>query len=314
MSRNHDLIDRFLEMQAGERGGTGNTLDAYRRDLLDLAGCLDGPLDTVEAPDLRGYLGMLAAEGMSPRTAARRLSTLRQFYRFLFSEGLRGDDPTDPLDSPRRGRPLPKILTEAEVNALFDTARKDDSARGLRLQALLEVLYASGLRVSELVTLPLRAARHDPRALVIRGKGGAERMVPLGDPARAALRAYLPLRDRFTVDGKDTRWLFPSRQAKDGHLTRARVAQLLKALALNANLDPAKVSPHVLRHAFATHLLAHGADLRAVQTMLGHADISTTQIYTHVLDERLRDLVTQHHPLAGGLANLGQGPGQDSKG
>jgi len=312
MGRDADLIERFLEMQAGERGGTANTLDAYRRDLDDLVDHLDGSLRTAEPAQLRGYLGTLAAAGLSPRTAARRLSVLRQFYRFLVSEGLRESDPTDPLDSPHRGRPLPRILSEHEVTHLLETARADDSARGRRLSALLELLYASGLRVSELVALPLRAVRHDPRLLTIRGKGGRERMVPLGEPARAALRAYLPLRAGFTADGRDPRWLFPSQRSRSGHLTRERVGQLLKDLAVRAALDPAKLSPHVLRHAFATHLLAHGADLRAVQALLGHADISTTQIYTHVLDERLRSLVTQHHPLAKGLAGLGHGTDGDN--
>jgi integrase/recombinase XerD len=298
MPTDADRIERFLEMQAGERGGAANTLLAYRHDLEDLAAHLDGGLDSATAGALRQYLAELRRRPLAPRTMARRLSTMRQFYRFLFSEGVRGDDPTDPLDSPRRGRPLPKILTEAEVDRLLDAARQGETAHHLRLSALLELLYASGLRVSELVSLPLQATRRDPQMLLIRGKGGAERTVPLGEAARDALQAYLPVRAEFAPPRADRRWLFPSRRSKRGHLTRERVGQLLKDLALEAGLDPAKVSPHVLRHAFATHLLSHGADLRAVQAMLGHADISTTQIYTHVLDERLRTLVTTHHPLA----------------
>jgi integrase/recombinase XerD len=297
----HDAgwIERFLEMQAGERGSAWNTIAAYRRDLEDLAEVLPGALTTAGADDLRAYLADLAARDLAPRTKARRLSTMRQFYRFLFSEGLRGDDPTDPLDSPRQGRSLPKILTEAEVEALLDAARRGETPRHLRLSALLEILYATGLRVSELVSLPVRAVRRDPQMLLVRGKGGRERTVPLGRAARDAVAAYLPVRGAFMPEGGESKWLFPSTRARGGHLTRDRVAQLLKDLAVEAGLDPDKVSPHVLRHAFATHLLNHGADLRAVQAMLGHADISTTQIYTHVLDERLKSLVTTHHPLAG---------------
>lgn len=300
-------IERFLEMQAGERGGAHNTLLAYRRDLEDLTEVLSGSATAASVEELRMYLADLAARDLAPRTKARRLSTLRQFYRFLFSEGVRGDDPTDPLDSPRQGRPLPKILSESEVEALLDAARTGDTAYHLRLTALLEVLYATGLRVSELVALPLRAAKGDPRMLLVKGKGDRERNVPLGESARAALSAYLPVRADFAPASGHARWLFPSRQSKSGHLTRERVGQLVKQLAVDAGIDPTRVSPHVLRHAFATHLLSHGADLRAVQAMLGHADISTTQIYTHVLDERLKTLVTQHHPLAGGLDLPGLG-------
>jgi integrase/recombinase XerD len=228
---------------------------------------------------------------------ARRLSTFRQFYRFLFSEGLRADDPTEPLDGPRQGRSLPKVLNEAEVEALLAAARARDGVEGVRLTAMLEVLYATGLRVSELVALPVHAVRRDPRMLVVRGKGGRERMVPLNEPARKALGAWLPVREGWLGDRRNA-YLFPARQG-DGHLTRAAFAQQLKKLAGEAQVDAAKVSPHTLRHAFATHLLENGADLRSVQQMLGHADISTTQIYTHVLDARLKSLVGERHPLAG---------------
>jgi integrase/recombinase XerD len=298
------VVERFLEMMAGERGASINTIDAYRVDLRHLSDFLagrGGEVATASADDLRAFLGRLAKAGLSPRTLARRLSTLRQFYRFLYSEGMRGDDPADPLHSPRRGRPLPKVLSEAEVDNLLKQARSVEGPEGLRLVALLEVLYATGLRVSELVTLPARAARNDPRLLLVRGKGGRERQVPLHQPAREALAAYLPARRGFAPGGADSPWLFPSRRSLEGHLTRARFAQMLKKLAFDAKLDPGKVTPHVLRHAFATHLLSHGADLRSVQEMLGHADISTTQIYTHVLDERLKALVTEKHPLARGL-------------
>lgn len=304
--------DAFLEMLAAERGAAANTLEAYRRDLEHCEDFLGGrrkSLGDAATEDLRAYLQALSASGMAPRTAARRLSALRQFFRFLYEDRLRGDDPTTGLESPRQGRSLPKILSEVEVDRLLDTARADPSPEGLRLLALLELLYATGLRVSELVSLPLSATARDPRVLLVRGKGGRERLVPLSEPAREVLSDYREVRARFLVSkraakaqgGKklpDSPWLFPSR-GKSGHLTRHRVGQLLKDLAIAAGLDPAKLSPHVLRHAFASHLLDHGADLRAVQKMLGHADISTTQIYTHVLSERMKTLVLNHHPLAG---------------
>lgn len=286
-------------MLAAERGASLNTLEAYRRDLDQVAAFLNGrgrALADAGTEDLRAYLAQLGKAGMAPRTAARRLSALRQFYRFLFREGLRADDPAQAIESPRRGRPLPKILNEDEVERLLSAAAKSEGPSGLRLAALVELLYATGLRVSELVGLPHGAVARDPQVLVVRGKGGRERMVPLSEAARDALKAYLEVRGQF-AGPEGSKWLFPSR-AKAGHLTRHRFGQLLKALAIDSGLDPAKVSPHVLRHAFASHLLDHGADLRSVQKMLGHADISTTQIYTHVLSERLRALVQEHHPLA----------------
>jgi len=244
------------------------------------------------------YLQSLSQAGMAPTTSARRLSCLRQFHKFLVAERVRNDDPTNTIDGPRRGRPLPKLLSEGDVDRLLVAAQKREGPDGLRLVALLEVLYATGLRVSELVGLPLNAIRPRERVVLVRGKGGRERMVPLGDAALRALDAYLAVRKvHFLAKDEESRWLFPSRSA-DGRLTRQRFGQLLKELAMEAGLPLRKVSPHVLRHAFATHLLAHGADLRAVQQMLGHADISTTQIYTHVLEERLRQLVETHHPLA----------------
>ncbi len=294
-------MDLFAEMLSAERGAAANTLESYRRDLGHCAGFLDGrgrDLAKAGTADLRAYLAALDDAGLSPRTAARRLSALRQFYRFLFAEGLRGDDPSAGLDPPRRGRSLPKVLSEAEVEALLEAARGRRGAEGLRLLALIELLYATGLRVSELVCLPLDAVARDPRVLIVRGKGGRERLVPLSEPARRAVAEYRADRGRFLAGGSESRWLFPSRGAA-GHLTRHRVAQLLKDLALEAGIAPERVSPHVLRHAFASHLLDHGADLRSVQKMLGHADISTTQIYTHVLDERLKALVRDHHPLGG---------------
>ena len=233
---------------------------------------------------------------MSARTAARRLSTLRQFYRFLYADGLRADDPSAIIESPRQGRSLPKLLSEDDVAALLDAAATRDGAKGKRLCALVELCYATGMRVTELVSLPLAAVQRDPEMLIVQGKGDKERMVPLNEPAREAVRAYLAVRDAFVPDGTSNPFLFAGRGGK--HLSRQRFFQLLKDLAATARLDPRRVSPHVLRHAFATHLLHHDADLRSVQQMLGHADISTTQIYTHVLDERMRRLVAEHHPLA----------------
>jgi len=291
-------VEAFLEMLAAERGAARLTLAAYHGDLDDVAGFLgDVAIETASAADLRRYLARLASAGLAPRSAARRLSALRQFYRFLVLEGRRQDDPTAALDAPRLGRPLPKLVSESEAVALMTKAREKPGPEGLRLACLVELLYGTGLRVSELVGLPLAAARGDRRVLVARGKGDKERLVPLGDAARDALSAYLAGRAAFLAGGRPSPWLFPSRGAT-GHLTRRRCGQLLKELALAAGMDPARLSPHVLRHAFATHLLDHGADLRSVQTMLGHADIATTQIYTHVLGDRLHRLVAEHHPLA----------------
>ncbi len=293
-------LEAFLEMLAAERGASTNTIEAYQRDLIQCARFLatrDVAFDGAGSEDLRSYLAALGDTRLSPRTVARRLSALRQFYRFLFGEGLRADDPTVGLEAPRQGRSLPKILSEGEVDAMLKAAHARSGPGGARLVALLELLYATGLRVSELVGLPVSAVARDPQVLIVRGKGERERLVPLGDAARQALRAYGVERGRFLRGGEDSRWLFPSR-GKDGHLTRHRVAQMLKALAGEAGIDPGRVSPHVLRHAFASHLLNRGADLRSVQKMLGHADISTTQIYTHVLDERLKALVRERHPLS----------------
>jgi integrase/recombinase XerD len=298
-------VETFLEMMAVERGASVHTLDAYGRDLAMLSDWLGTvPLERADTEALRGFLRDQTARGMAPRTAARRRATLRRFYAFLAAEGLRPDNPADVLDAPRRDRPLPKLLSEAEVDRLLAAARAWEGAHGLRASALLELVYAAGLRVSELVALPLAAVARDPAVLLIRGKGDKDRMVPIGEPARDAVKAYLPVRETFlaakgVARTRGQRFLFPSR-AGAGHLTRDGFAKMLTELAVRAGVPPGRVSPHVLRHAFATHLLAHGADLRGVQAMLGHADISTTQIYTHVLDARARALVAGHHPLAAG--------------
>jgi len=297
------FIDAFLDMLTAERGAADNTKAAYRRDLADYTGYLGTQgrdPRSASSQDISGYLADLAQEGAKATTAARRLSAIRQFHRFLFSEGIREDDPSAGVDAPKRGRPLPKILTEEEVDILLAAARDQKGPEGARMLCILELLYATGLRVSELVTLPLAAVRREDPFLTVRGKGGRERLVPMSKPAVQAVIAYREVRTAFLPKGaEESAFLFPSR-SKEGHLTRQRLGQSLKALALQAGLDPAKVSPHVLRHAFAGHLVAHGADLRAVQQMLGHADISTTQIYTHVLNERLASLVSEKHPLAKG--------------
>jgi integrase/recombinase XerD len=299
------LIALFLDMLAAERGAGANTLSAYAHDLDDLAhhlGAAKKSLLSATTEDLRGYLGSLAKRGLKPSSVARRLSALRQLYRFLYAEGHASTDPAAVLEGPRRGRALPKVLSVHDVDRLLGcaqaAARQDTSPmrrlRALRLVCLLEVLYASGLRVSELIALPASAARRDTRMLVIRGKGGRERLVPLNTTAHAAMQAY---QDAISDQDITSKWLFPS-FGESGHLTRQHAARELKDLAHAAGLSPARVSPHVLRHAFASHLLQNGADLRIVQTLLGHADISTTQIYTHVLEERLKTMVRDLHPLA----------------
>jgi integrase/recombinase XerD len=301
------LIELFLDMLAAERGARENTLAAYRSDLSDFAGGISKSGATIAkatTDDIRAYLASLSARGFQASSLARKLSAIRQLYRFLYAEGKRKDDPAAVLEGPKRGRSLPKVLSIAQVDLLLARAREpiaDDARaaperlRAARLNCLLEVLYATGLRVSELVALPASAARRDQRMLIVKGKGGKERMVPLNEAAKRAMADYLGLRKAAKLD--ESKWLFPS-FGESGHLTRQHFARDLKALAAAAGLRPDQVSPHVLRHAFASHLLQNGADLRAVQTLLGHADISTTQIYTHVLEERLKSLVRDLHPLA----------------
>jgi integrase/recombinase XerD len=299
------LIEAFLEMMAAERGAALNTLEAYRRDLADFQqfAARRGGLKAADAETIRAYLARMEGAGFAARTAARRLSALKQFFRFLYADGMRADDPAASLEGPKRARSLPKVLSVSEVDRLMEAARArmaaDESPRHVRLVALLEVIYATGLRVSELVSLPVSSARGDARVLLVRGKGGRERLVPLSVPAKTAMTEYLKVRPAFLEQAgpRGAAFLFPSR-GKEGHLTRVRFFQLLDELAVEAGIDPRRVSPHVLRHAFASHLLNNGADLRSVQQMLGHADISTTQIYTHVLEERLQALVRDGHPLA----------------
>ncbi len=298
-------IDAFLEMMAVERAAARNTLIAYGKDLADASAFLAGrgeDLATASAEGIEAYFAALGARGMAASTAARRRAAVRQFYRFVLGEGWRADDPVRRVDAPKRGRPLPKLLSRGEIERLIAAGLGDGGAEGLRLACMIELLYASGLRVSELVGLPLASVARDPAFIIVKGKGGKERLAPLNGPARTALTAYIAVRERFLPKGDSKGGganpaLFPSRGA-GGKLSSRRFAQLLDAAAAAAGLDPDKVSPHVLRHAFATHLLEGGADLRAVQTLLGHADISTTQIYTHVASDRLSAVVNSKHPLA----------------
>ena len=293
--------EAFLEMMAVERAAARNTLTAYGKDLDDASGFLarrGGDLASASAEDVEAYFADLGARGLSPSTAARRRASVRQFYRFVLGEGWRTDDPSRRVDAPKQGRPLPKVLSREEVSGLIAAAGARDGAQGVRLECMIELIYASGLRVSELLALPLAAVARDPAYLMVKGKGGKERLAPLNQTARTAVKAYLERRPVFLPKGqKANPWLFPSRGA-EGRLTARRFAQLLDEAAIHAGIDPARVSPHVLRHAFATHLLEGGADLRVVQTLLGHADISTTQIYTHVAEDRLREVVQTKHPLA----------------
>ncbi|PTM40745.1 site-specific tyrosine recombinase XerD [Bosea sp. 124] len=298
-------LNGFLDMLAAERGAARNTLEAYQRDVDDYLEFLGGrALDAVEADDIRAWLADISARGLKASSAARRLSAVRQFHRFLYTEGFSPGDPSAAIEGPRQGRPLPKVISVADVDRLIETARRACGQEGataaarlraLRMRCLIEMLYATGLRVSELIALPLSAATTRERFLVVRGKGDKDRLVPLNEPAREAGRSWLgALRESGAAE---SRWLFPA-EGESGHLTRQAFGRDLKVLAGAAGLHAAALSPHVLRHAFASHLLQNGADLRVVQELLGHADIATTQIYTHVLDDRLKSMVRDLHPLA----------------
>ena len=308
--RDHHLVESFLEMMSAERGAAANTLDSYRRDLEAYADyCVASGIAivTVETDQLRRYLESIAKAGKAASTQARHLSAIRQFHRFLYSEGLRGDDPTARLAGPKAVRALPKVMSMAQVDTLITRAESEcaaatnprAAAAAWRTLALLELLYATGMRVSELVSLPLNAAQREQRFLMIRGKGNKDRMVPLSERAKQVATNWLEHRNILVGKGQSP-FLFPA-NSEEGYLARQVFGRDLKALAARAGIAPALVSPHVLRHAFASHLLQNGADLRIVQQLLGHADISTTQIYTHVLDERLRELVEEKHPLAATL-------------
>jgi integrase/recombinase XerD len=310
----HTSVESFLDMLTTERGAAINTRQAYWRDLADFSLYLrekfNKEIVDANGTEIKAYLDNLGTKihvkgfnqsQIASRTVARRLSALRQFYRFLVSENARTEDPTTTIESPKQTRTLPKTLSEAEVSTLIKTAAAGGGAENVRLVCLLEMLYATGLRVSELVGLPLSSIGEETQFLMVAGKGGRERMVPLSEPAQKAIRSYVDVRQQFiAVDdkGEQAKWLFPSRTSESGHLTRQRFAQLLKDLAQTAGMDAERVSPHILRHAFATHLLSNGADLRSVQKMLGHADIATTQIYTHILGEKAKQTVEEKHPLS----------------
>ncbi len=291
-------IEAFLEMMAVERAASPHTLAAYGRDLADAEAGIEGGLMAADEQAVETWYAGLGVRGLSPATQARRRAAVRQFYRFALGEGWRGDDPSRRLDAPKQGRSLPKSLSRDEIERLLAAAAARDGAAGLRLVALVELAYASGLRVSELLALKVEAVRRDPAFLIVRGKGGKERLAPLNASAREAVKTWLSARYAARKpETPDSPWLFPS-PAGRSHLTPRRFAQLLDQAAIDAGIDPARVSPHVLRHAFATHLLEGGADLRVVQTLLGHADIGTTQIYTHVAVDRLTQTVREKHPLA----------------
>ncbi len=297
---NTERVDQFLEMMIAERGASANTLEAYRRDLRDYAETIKISICKARDVDIQFYLASLHDRGLSPRSVARRLSSLRQFYGYLCSEDLCDDNPTKRIASPKLGKNLPKILSEDEVTKLLESMNTWPVAEKLRLCTILELLYATGARVSELTSLTMASFVHNYQAVLLKGKGNKERLVPLNAAAVGVLKSYLGYRLYFSNVEKKKRkeniWLFPSR-SKEGHITRQRVGQLIKKVAVEAGIDPSRVSPHVLRHAFATHLLDHGADLLAVQELLGHADVGTTQIYTHVLSQKLVDVVQKGHPL-----------------
>lgn len=303
-------VASFLDAQAAETGAARNTILAYGRDLKDFCDWLAGQgldLGRIDRNGIEDYIAFCDAQGLSRATRARRLSSIRQLMRFSLEEGWREDDPALRISGPGRAKRLPKFLTRAEIDAMLDVVPRvgRTEAERLRNRALLEILYATGMRVSELVGLPVSSCRGDPRLLLIKGKGGRERMVPLTEAARGALHDWLRLRDEAPADtalgrqvaGRGARWLFPA-TSTEGHMTRQTMSGLLNQIAIAAGVDPSRVTPHVIRHAFATHLLEGGADLRAIQTLLGHADLSTTEIYTHVLDQRMKELVLNHHPLA----------------
>ena len=290
-------IESFLQVIVAEQGASPRTVSAYRHDLQDLAAFLrtkQVALHKAKRQDLQNYMHIIVKNGLSARTQARRLSAMHEFYRFLYSEEVRDDNPTELLDSPKIKKALPKYLTEKEIDLLIEKGRKKD----IRLGVLLEVAYASGMRVSELVELPMTAVLQEGQMILITGKGGKQRMVPLNDTARIALDNWLLKRDDFLKRGRTSKWLFPSKKSSSGHYTRDAFFKALKELAIEADIEPKRVSPHVLRHSFASHLVAHDADLRSVQKMLGHSDIATTEIYTHVMEDRLKKIICEKHPLS----------------
>ena len=294
------FANQFLEMMVAERGVSANTIAAYSLDLRDFLGFCYAEKMRVEAVSkshIELFLARLSKAGMNAKTVARKLSSIRQFFAFLYNEKILSDNPAATLDSPKLGKTLPETLTQDDILSLIEAAKQDNSPEGVRLQAMLELVYGSGLRVSELVSLKLAALRADTDFLIVRGKGNKERLVPMNKNSRVALAQYLEIRPSFLAEKEVSAWLFPYHRA-DGYITRQQFGVMIKELAVEAGINPEKISPHTLRHSFATHLLEGGADLRVIQELLGHSDISTTQIYTHVAGDRLNKLVQEHHPLA----------------
>lgn len=297
-------LDMFLEMLTAERGASKNTMSAYRADIASFFNFIKKEETAVSRKDVQEYLGHLHSRKAAARTQARRLSSLREYFKFLYSEKIRPDIPTDAVESPKIEKSLPKYLSEAEIVAIIGTIKGMERENKARLIALVELDYATGMRVSELVTLPLSAFNPKQDYLVVKGKGEKERVIPINDAAKKALMEYLQVRDLHLKGGRESRWMFPS-FSRSGHLTRDGFYKMMKEIAVKAGINPAKVSPHVLRHSFASHLIAHDANLLSVQQMLGHSDVKTTEIYTHIMDDRLVDLVTRAHPLSGlGLLDL----------
>lgn len=307
-----NLVEQFMEMMLAERGASKNTTLAYNRDLegfLEFCSSIGESLESIELKHIEKFISTLRKDGMGATTIARKISTLRQLFAFLYNEKQRTDNPTTTLDSPKLPKRLPETLTQDDINNLLDTASADNSANGLRLQAMLELMYGAGLRVSELASLKLSALQihngkqnNDADFIIIKGKGSKERLVPLHDKARRAIANYLAVREQFLNEKEASLWLFPYHRA-EGYITRQQFGVMLKELAIKANINPDKISPHTLRHSFATHLLEGGADLRVIQELLGHSDISTTQIYTHIAGDRLNKLVQEHHPLGNKSSN-----------
>ena len=294
-------MEAFIEMMACERSASPNTLEAYQRDLLNFTNFLQKSGQEIEkatTESIRNYIALLAKSGISTSTIVRRISVLRQFFRFLISETIRSDNPISRIESPSAGRRLPRNLSEAEVEKILESCHQDKTFKGIRLAALVELLYATGLRVTELVSLPMGGLSRDRTLITVKGKGGRERIVPLNESAKFTLEKWLRMRNSLLLKNKTSKYLFPRTKYLGKHMSRITFSVMLKKLAADVGIEPSRVSPHVLRHAFASHLLQNDADLRSVQQMLGHADISTTQIYTHVLDDRLKWLVGNRHPLA----------------
>ena len=296
----NEAVNRFLEMMSAERGASANTLEAYGRDVEEfLTFCGGMALKEISRDDVGDFVQYLGREGRSPKTVARKLSAVREFFKFLYTEKDIKDNPAADVLTPKQEKPLPKFLSEDEIKRLIAAAKESSGPKGRQMTAMLELMYASGLRVSELVSLPENCINFDRRQVFVRGKGSKERVVPVAPAAIQAVFDYLEQRDCFIREGRRSIWLFPSKSSRSGHISRDTFFKRLKELAVKAGIYPSRVTPHVLRHSFATHLLNHNADLRLVQKMLGHESINTTEIYTHILSDKLLETVQKLHPLAG---------------